>query len=197
MANKFTDIPTTEPAELIAGDLWTWKRTDLGSDYLNSLYTLTYKLRPEGATTGTTLTITATASGADYLVSVAAATTAGYAAGEYNWSAFITRDSDSERFQVDYGTLTVKPDLAVATTDPRSHAKITLDALESVIEDRATKDQMSYSIGGRSLSRMSVDDLLKFRNTYRAEVKKEDRAEARRNGKGNKGRVLVRFGNAS
>jgi hypothetical protein len=32
------------------------------------------------------------------------------------------------------------------TADPRSHAKITLDAVEAVIEGRATKDQRTLRI---------------------------------------------------
>ena len=42
MANLFDtgNVPTTEPATIVAGDLLQWKRTDLGTDYANGSYTL-------------------------------------------------------------------------------------------------------------------------------------------------------------
>jgi len=42
------NVPTTEPATIVAGDLLQWKRTDLGTDYANGSYTLSYKARQEG-----------------------------------------------------------------------------------------------------------------------------------------------------
>ena len=99
MVNLFDtgNIPTTEPATIVAGDLLQWKRTDLGTDYANGSYTLSYKARHEGTSGGSyvVITITASASGDDYLVSVGQSTTASYAVGEYNWQAYITRNSDS------------------------------------------------------------------------------------------------------
>ena len=50
---------------------------------------------------------------------------------------------------------------------------LNLDSLEAVISNRANIDQSSMSIAGRSLSRMSVDELLTFRNRYKAEYLKE------------------------
>ncbi len=74
MANLFdTDnVPKTEPTKIVAGDLLQWKQTDLGVDYANGSYTLSYKARFEGTSVGSSevLTIMASASGDDYLVSV-------------------------------------------------------------------------------------------------------------------------------
>lgn len=194
MGNLFdtANYPTAEPAELIAGDRWAWKRTDLGGDYAPASYALTYSARLE-ATGATEITITASESGNDYIVEVAAATTAAYTVGVYHWQAYITRTSDSERVTVDKGTFEVIADRDNATTDPRTHIKITLDAIEAVIESRATKDQESYSINGRSLSRTPLKDLLMFRDKYKTEYAQEQRKEAIANGKGHNGRVLVRF----
>ena len=60
---------------------------------------------------------------------------------------------------VDSGRTTISQNLADTNADLRSHAKIVLDSLEAVIENRANMDQSSMSIAGRSLSRMSVDEL--------------------------------------
>lgn len=176
---------------MIAGDYWAWKRQDLGGDYPPASYALTYSARLESA--ATEIEITASESGTDYIVEVAAATTAAYTAGIYHWQAYITRTADSERVTVDSGTFEVKPNRDVAATDPRSHVKITLDAIEAVIENRATKDQESYSINGRSLSRTPLKDLVDMKETYAGLYAQEKREEDIKNGKGNSGRVLVRF----
>lgn len=194
MSNLFdsANYPTSEPAELVAGDRWTWIRDDLGVDYAPASYALTYSARLEG-TGATEISITASESGSDYVIEVAAATTAAYTVGVYHWQAYITRSSDSERVTVDSGTFEVIADRDNATTDPRSHVKITLEAIEAVIESRATKDQESYSIGGRSLSRTPLKDLIMFRDKYAALYAKEVKAERIANGQGHSGRILVRF----
>ena len=96
MANLFdtTNSATIEPEKIVAGDRFIWKRSDLNADYANSVCTLKYSARLEG-TGSTEIEITASASGEDYLVEVASATTASYTAGTYRWQMYITRDSDS------------------------------------------------------------------------------------------------------
>jgi hypothetical protein len=54
LANLFDDAnaPETEPATIAVGDQVKWKRTDLGTDYPNTAYSLRYSSRLEG--TGST-----------------------------------------------------------------------------------------------------------------------------------------------
>lgn len=191
MSNAFdsSNYPTTVPEILTAGDRWAWKKTNL-TDY-GTGYTLTYELTLNGG--AAPITLTATLSGSEYLIEVDASVTAGYTAGDYSWSALITQDSDSERVRVGTGTLTVNPDPAVSEADPRTHARKTLDAIEAVIEKRATKDQESYSIAGRSLSRMNIADLMSFKDQYRAEVKREEDAEKIAKGLGTGKNIQVRM----
>ena len=194
MANLFdTDNAIeTEPETIIAADRLIWKRTDLHADYANSSYTLKYSARLEG-TGSTEIEITASASGDDYLVEIASATTASYTAGVYHWQAYITRDSDSQRLTVDTGTWEVVANRDAATTDPRSHARIMVEKIESVLEGRAAADVNSYSINGRSLTKIPIPELLQFRASYRAEYVREVRRERARNGVGTGATVLVRF----
>ena len=195
MANAFdTDLAaTTEPEEIVAGDTLIWKRTDLGTDYANSSYTLSYEARLEG-TGSTVITITASASSDDYLVNVAAGTTANYSTGVYRWQAYITRDSDSARVTVDSGTFKVLPNRSASTADPRSHAKTMLDKIESVLSGRADGDVSAYSINGRSLTKIGIEELMTWRDRYRAEYLREVRAERRDNGQGTGSSILARFG---
>ena len=179
-------IPTTEPTELRAGDTWKWTRSL--SDYPASIWTLTYVL----VQAAVQKSITASASGDDFSVSVAKATTAAYAEGLWSWVAQVA--NGTERYTVDSGSINVLPDLATKSTgyDARTHARIVLDAIEAVIENRASKDQERYMIAGRELWRTPIPMLLKLRQTYRAEVKAQALAEKIQSGTGVGGRIQFR-----
>lgn len=181
-----TTIPTHEPTEFTKGDSLSWKKSL--SDYPAGDWTLNYYIR--GAVT---LDITATASGTDHLATISATDSDTLTAGSYWWQAVATKDSD--RKTVGQGQFVVLPNVEdqVAGYDGRTHVKKTLDALEAVIEKRASLDQQSYSINNRSLSRMSVDELLKWRDKYRALYRSELKDEKIKNGIGVGGKVQVRF----
>ncbi len=194
MPNAFdsANYPTREPSVLVAGDRWAWKRTDLGSDYPPASYALRYSARIEGETAAE-IEIDASESGDDYIVEVPAATTAGYTPGVYHWQAYIVRSADSERVTVSRGTFEVRTNRDATGDDPRSHAKKVLDAIEAVIEQRASVDQMAYSINGRTLSRTPIADLLVLRDRYREEVRAQNAAEGLAKGLGNPKHIGIRF----
>ena len=167
------NYPTTEPATLVAGDTWVWKRTDL-TDYPTSEYALSYEARLEGDGTDS-ISISASESGTDYLVTVAAATTAAYTVGTWRWDAYITRSSDSARVRIGSGVWEVKPDRANSTADPRSHVKIVLDAIEATLEGRATAstlDVLGAATGDRNITR-DKDALRALRKDYMAQYQVE------------------------
>lgn len=182
-------VPTTEPSELRAGLTWAWRREDL-ADYPAGTWTLTYWFK-QAASAGGKFSIVATADGTNYAISVAAATTAGYTADDYTWAAVVT--SGSEAYEVDRGTCKVLPKYnADAALDDRSHARKMVEAIEALMENRATKDQMEYSIGNRMLKRMPIAELIKWRDYYRADLYAETQKEAAANGK-NVGRIVARL----
>jgi len=178
MTNPLDNVQDGEPLSLVAGDTWTWQRSDLGADFPPAAYSLTYSMQREGNTTAPT-TFTATESGETYTVTVPAATTAVLAAGTWQWTAHAIRTADSARVTVGSGIFTVKPNPAVAH-DPRSHAAKVLAAIEALIEGRATSDVSSYSIAGRSLTKLSIDELMSWRAKYRAMVNREQAAASGR-----------------
>jgi len=173
MSNLFdsTNYPEGVPPLLVAGDTWLWKRTDL-TDYATASYALTYTFRLEG-TGSTSIAVTASESGDEYRVEVAAATTAGYTVGVYQWQEYITRSSDSARLTLSEGTCEVVANRAAATTDPRSHAQKVLAAIEAVIEGTASKELASYTVDGIAINRRSIDELMRMRDSYRYEVDEE------------------------
>jgi hypothetical protein len=193
MANKFdsTNYPTTEPNELQLGDLWAWKRTDLFNDYPTASYALSYEFNLVDGSAASNFTLTATESNNEYIIETSSTTS--YTAGEYNWVSYITRSSDSVRIKLSEGFTEIQENYATTTSSVRSHAKKVLDAIEAVIENRATMDQSSMSIAGRSLSRLTVDELMTFRDRYKVEYLKEIKKARIKNNKDSGNNIKVRF----
>ena len=194
MANLFdsTNYATTEPKTLRVGEYWAWKRSDLDADYPIASYGLTYSAVLEGEPL-TKINLTASESGNDYIIEVTTATTTNYKAGIYHWTAFITQTSSGERIAVDSGTWNILENATATEIDPRSHVKIVLDALEALLQGKATKDQKSYTIGDRSLEHMAPAELLTWYEKYKYYYAQEINAENIANGLGASNTIRVRL----
>ena len=129
-----------------------------------------------------------------FLVSVAYAITDTWKPDTYHYQAHITTGA-GVRSYVEKGSFEVKPRFSDMSSgyDNRSHVMKTLDALEATIEGKASQDQLSYSIAGRSLSRLSPSDLLMWRDKYKAEVSREISAARIAQGLGNPNKIRVRM----
>ena len=193
MSNKFdsTNYPSQVPTELQLGDFWAWKRDDLSEDYPVASYSLSYEFNLIDGSTASNFTVEATESNDTYIIEVSS--TSSYTKGNYNWVSYITRTSDSARVKLEEGFVEIQDNYATTSASVRSHAKIVLDSIEAVIENRANIDQSSMSIAGRSLSRMSVDELLTFRARYKAEYLKEVKQLRIKNKRGSGNTPKVRF----
>lgn len=194
MANLFdsANALTSEPTEIYCGSLVQWKRADLAEDYPTSLYDLIYTARLRGGL-NREITVTAVDSNGAYLASMSGAVTAAQVPGDYYWQAEIKRKSDNAKVLVATGEWKIYPDLNQTGADPRTHAEIMVDKIQSLLEGRADKDVTSYSIQGRSISKMSIADLLQWRDYYRKEVAQERRDNAIALGKPTKTTMKVRF----
>lgn len=195
MSNLFDseNYPGRVPQTLTVGDIWNWKREDIVSDYPPASYTLTYSFRllssaaTEIALSGSVITESATA----YTISVPDSTTVGYTKGDYTWQEYISNATD--RIVLNTGFVTLEPNLDADTSDPRSFWAKVLDAIEATIENRASIDQSSMSIAGRSLSRMTIDELLTLRDRARFETGKEINKARIAKGLGNSSTIKARF----
>ena len=67
-----------------------------------------------------------------------------------------------------------------------------LEAIQAVIESRATKDQEEYTIAGRSLKRTPLPELIKLLNFYETRVAGEQAAENLAKGTGRPRAIQVR-----
>jgi len=113
--------------------------------------------------------------------------------GKYHWQLEITQTSSGNRIVVDIGDFEAIPDMDDNQADPRIHAEIMVDKIESILQGKADSDVSSYSIAGRSLTKMSFDELLAARDRYRAEVVNHENREKVKRGKANGSTIKVRF----
>ncbi len=201
---------TPEPTEIILGDTVSWVRRAVVANTINDDGTLeTTEIK---ASEGWTLkfsavgklglfSITATADTEDvddFIFTVSAATTAAYIAGDYQWQLIATLTTT--RYTIALGRVTCVDNIAarVALYDNRSHAKKVLDAIEAVLEGRASRAQgeMAYSKAGKSLQLTPIPDLLKLRQVYKREYEGELALERMKAGLGSGRKILTRFVNA-
>lgn len=184
-------IPTTEPSSVTAGDTIAWTKTL--TDYpATAGWVLKYRL----INTANKIDITATASGADHLVSVAAATSTSYVSGWYDWQAYV--EKAAERYTVDNGRIQISPNLAgvsAAGFDDRSQPRRILDSLLSAYETAITSRAFvqEYEIAGRRMKFNTKADWIMEIDYWKAQVASEERSAKINAGLGAGNKLLVRF----
>jgi hypothetical protein len=194
MAGLFdvANAPTEEPEQVVVGDFIQWTRPDLADTYPTATHSLNYVARISSGG-NTEIQVAATESNGIYVVTVDSDTSADFVPGVYYWQAEITETASSNRLVVDRGQFEAIVDLDTGGTDPRTHAQVMIDKIESLLEGRADGDVGSYSIQGRSLTKLGIDELLKWRDYYKGERRKELNAERIRRGLPTESTIKVRF----
>lgn len=195
MANLFdaANAPEGEPLEIVVGDFIQWKRSDLVADYPVDEYSAEYVARITGGGSSEIKLAATEANPSYYLFTADSVTSAEFEPGYYHWQLEITKTATGDRLVVDRGEFTAVVDLDINGTDPRTHAEKMLTKIEAVLENRADGDLSSYSIAGRSLTKMSPDELLQWRDYYRRELASEKRKNAIKRGKKSNATILMRF----
>lgn len=76
---------------------------------------------------------------------------------------------------VNSGTIEVLADLSgnLPDFDGRSKAEVMVDAIDAVLAKKATRDQASFTIGQRTLTRIPPDQLITWRQYYAGIVRSE------------------------
>ncbi len=184
-------IPTSEPLSIIAGDTLTWQKT-LVNYPASQGWTLNYRLINAAGH----LDITGSASGDDHLISVPAAASSGYVAGQYNWQSYVT-NAGGERHTIETGDIEVKANWAAATTglETRSTARQILDALEAAWLVASTKRAFvfDYQIANRKMRFALRSEWIAELDYWRREVYREERAQRIAAGLPSGAKVYVRF----
>lgn len=106
-----------------------------------------------------------------------AAQSASYAAGQYGFYTNALKGAEVYTLDGTHWTGEVElfpnPASLAQGADTRSQDEIALDAIRAVLANRATIDQQEYTIGDRSLKRMSIDDLLKLEARFLTRVNQQ------------------------
>jgi hypothetical protein len=194
MANQFDPTLASEGnlTDLVVGDFAQWKRSDLVGDYPSSSYSAEYVARISGGGSNE-IKISGVGSDTHYLFTISSSDSSAYTAGKYHWQLDITQTSSSNRIVVDFGDFTVIPDMDNNQADPRIHAEIMVDKIETILAGKADSDVASYSIAGRSLTKLSFQELLDARDHYKLEIVSHTNKELLRQGKSGGSTIKVRF----
>lgn len=194
MANLFDEAnaPEGEPLQIVVGDFLQWKKTQIASDYPTATHSAEYVARITGGG-ASEIKLAATERDTYYLFQVDSATSAAFDAGFYHWQLEVTETATGNRIVVERGEFEAVQDLDINGADPRPHAEIMLDKIESLLEGRADGDVSTYSIAGRSITKMSPEELLQWRDYYRREVAVFRRKNAIDRGKKGNATILMRF----
>jgi hypothetical protein len=194
MANLFdeSNAPEGEPLKIVVGDFLQWKKTALAESYPPASYSAEYVARVASGQSGE-IKLAATERTDYYLFQATSTITAAFEAGFYHWQLEVTQTSTGNRIVVQRGEFEAIADLDNNGADPRTHSEIMLAKIEGLLVGRADKDVSSYSIQGRSISKMTISDLLLWRDYYRKEVVKERRDNAIELGRPTKTTMKVRF----
>ena len=155
------DIPTSAPQSATAGDSLVWVQR--AGDYTPADgWALTV------AFAGRELSVAAVTVGGEHQVTITAAQTAALGAGAWPWIARATKGA--ERVTVASGTLTLAADPLGAQASPTTHDEDLLAAIRALLNNRVTSDLSSYSVAGRSLTKMTFDELIAAESYYEKKV---------------------------
>ena len=165
-----------------------------GNAVSSGTWTLTYYLRTNTASEGAT--VTGTAYGQGWELTIAAGTTSGFDAGQWFWQAIAT--AGSEKLTLGAGQLDVIAALQYAGSpgayDGRTQAQQDLDAVQAAIRAMVAGGAVAeYTIGSRRLKKLPLTELLQLEAKLKADVKREQAAELAANGLGNPHNLFVRF----
>jgi hypothetical protein len=194
MANLF-DVDHAregEPLELVVGDFLQWKRSDLVADYPPAEYSAEYVARITGGGANE-IKLPSTENVNYYLFTVPSADSVDFEPGYYHWQLEITQTSSGNRVVVDQGDFNVLPDLDNNQADPRIHAEIMIAKIETILAGKADSDVSNYSIAGRSLTKLSFEELMDARDRYRREVVQHENKQRALRGKSTGATIKVRF----
>lgn len=173
-----------------AGDTWQWTKS-LPLFPASQGYTLAYYFA--NAASSFSISGSAITTNGDVFVIDFAATSA-IVPGKYRWQAYATLAG--VRSTAVEGWIKVTPNLAAGLPiDLRSPARALLDAIDTLLAGRILTDTAKYSIGNRSLEKLSQLDLMKARSLIAWRVFHEDRKERIQNGLDDGKRLYVRFDN--
>ncbi len=189
----------TIPKQIRAGDIVQWRdnsTTDVFGEPISSPdWTVTYYLRTNTSSEGSTVSSTAYTDGWQFTIS--SSTTANFDAGDWYFQA-IADKSGAEKQTIATGRFEVLAALSYSGTpaayDGRSQVNKDLDLVEAAIRALLNNGVVQeYKIGTRSAKKYDLAELFQLEAKLKAELAREEAAEKIANGLGNPRTMFVRF----
>lgn len=172
---------------LYVGDSWSW--TESLSDYPATSYSLQIVLKYRD---NPPVILNGSADGDDFDFTYSAANSSKLPSGGYAYQVVATKTSDSTVTTIERGKISLLPNLKTST-DTRNHYEKVIDAIEAVIEQRATEAHQSISINGRNITKYSHAELIAVKSKYEFMLKQEKRKEKMAQGLDPGGRIKIQF----
>jgi hypothetical protein len=161
-------VPTTEPTLVTAGDTWRWQHADPTYPAAEG-WALSYAINGVDKLAWSASYLSS--SGDTHTITIAASATAVLPAGTYELTRIWTGSSGTagQVFTIRVGNLVVLPNPATAAAgDRQSWEERTLVVVEAVLSGKVTADMQMYQIGGRTVSKLPLQELLNLRSSLRA-----------------------------
>jgi|GEM_PF-349166 len=174
-AFSFLAETMSRPTEIRSGDTYTW---DVSSSLYPATDGWTLKVTISNSNSFKRVSAATATDGVSYTITLSALDTGALRAGTYAVIEAVEKGigASLERHTLSSYPLTVLENLAGAVTpiDARSHARKVLDAIQAVMEGRASTDQQSLTIGDKTLVQTPMRDLLALKGHYQKLVDNED-----------------------
>lgn len=168
-------VPSEEPEVFTAGDRVQWKKRSSTFPPADG-WTLTYYFRSSVA--NGLLDYVAGTDGIDYSIDLTPTITGALPAATYRYQSFVEKSGDRKPISEGFILVVQNPIEITTPQDFRTHARRTLDSINLLLEGRATADVQRYVFQavGRSVDKIPINDLLKFRDYYQTMVDSEEAA---------------------
>lgn len=161
MTDPFAPVDV-EPTLIMVGDTGAWT---IPEDYATGTYTMAYSF----VQAGVAYPLAGVFIDGKWTFTATSAFTGQFAQGRATVDLSVTRVSDAAK--VTLRSFTV--DFFTSLADRRSHARLMLDKIESILSGRADNDVESYTIKSRSITKMSIKELTEWREYYLSELSRE------------------------
>jgi hypothetical protein len=139
-------------------------------------WVLKHRLVPRSGA-GAAIVLTGAADADDpslHLTEVAAATTAGWTAGQYSWASYVEQGTQSYTLSTGSVELLANPRTSTAPLDLRTQAEVALAAAKAAYA-AWTPTTRSYTIGNRSMTFSSRAEIVQTIEYWEIEVQREQR----------------------
>lgn len=163
---------TSMPASMVAGDSLLVDFGAAATEYLAAQgWAVSLVLVPVAG--GALLSVNCTGGASSWTASITTAQSGGLVAGKYSYA--LRASKAGARSTIEKGDINVMPDL-VANQDQRTKYQRILDAIDAVLESRATSSDLRVRFeDGREIERIPHGELLQFRDYYARKVANEAR----------------------